>query len=234
MNQNGNGISRLRSWADEIVAALEGLGGSGRYEEIYAQIESSREVSGQWKAVVRDTIQKHSSDSSSFSRGTGRDLFFSVNGLGKGAWGLKDWAESTPEAVDLPDAEDGVTLPEGNEKPERIVSQCYRILRDTAIARQVKLLHRDICQICGEPLMLDAGETYSEAHHIIPLGKHAGPDTPENIIVLCPNHHALCDYGAIELVLSDLRTVDGHEISVESIEYHNRNIYQNVTGGDFI
>jgi hypothetical protein len=49
------------------------------------------------------------------------------------------------------------------------------------------------------------------AHHIQPLGRpHCGPDCIENLIVVCPNHHAMCDYGAIKLALTDLHVIAGH------------------------
>ena len=89
----------------------------------------------------------------------------------------------------------------------------------------MKVLHKNECQICGGTLDLLNGKTYSEGHHIRPLGiEHNGPDVPENILILCPNHHVLCDFGAIELDLSALRSVSGHRIRQEYIDYHNREI----------
>ncbi|EKO3994020.1 hypothetical protein DX541_22410 [Vibrio fluvialis] len=76
--------------------------------------------------------------------------------------------------------------------------------------------------MCGLQIQLPNGNLYSEAHHIIPLGTpHNGSDTPENIIVLCPNHHVMCDYGAIELSLEEIKQVSSHSISPKSIDYHN-------------
>jgi len=54
------------------------------------------------------------------------------------------------------------------------------------------------------------------------------PDVSGNIIVLCPNHHALCDMGAIPLNRSDILTVDGHVISDKSLEYHNDRIFGSI------
>jgi predicted restriction endonuclease len=60
----------------------------------------------------------------------------------------------------------------------------------------------------------------------MPLGsEHNGPDVAENVIVLCPNHHVMCDYGAFELKSSELRMVNGHNVSEQYIEYHNSVIY---------
>jgi predicted restriction endonuclease len=118
----------------------------------------------------------------------------------------------TDEAIDLHEP----------ELPARIEVKTYRILRDTRLARRLKQLHDNQCQICGEYLEVGKNIRYSEAHHIKPLGgEHKGPDTQKNILILCPNHHALCDYNAIKLDKEKLRLVKGHEISDEYIEYHN-------------
>jgi len=211
----------MASWTEDIVAALTALGGTGSYDDIYRQVARIRgDLPASWKDIVRRRIQDLSSDSVGFKRGA--DLFFSVEGLGRGVWGLRGMVKESPVAVDLP---------AGNEKPGRAEQKTYRVLRDTQLARQLKLMHRDRCQLCGETLRISEARTYSEAHHIIPLGnKHNGPDTSGNIIVLCPNHHALCDMGAIPLHRSGILAVDGHVISDDSLEYHNSRIYGHTHG----
>lgn len=99
--------------------------------------------------------------------------------------------------------------------PIRHAVTIQRILRSTFVAQTVKDLHRHCCQICGICLRTLAGP-YSEAAHIQPLGKpHGGPDIAENVICLCPNHHALFDLGA--LVIGDdfrvVNTITGVEIA---------------------
>lgn len=117
-----------------------------------------------------------------------------------------------PTAIDIEDA----------ELPERRQTLVERIIRDTATARDLKKKHRDRCQICGLALEMAKGCTYSEAHHIRPLGApHNGPDTVGNILVLCPNHHALCDFRAIRLDMVSLHRVPGHIIDESHVEYHN-------------
>ena len=125
--------------------------------------------------------------------------------------------EPSPAASDLED---------GEKNPERAEITVSRILRDTRIARQLKNIHSNRCQICRKTIALRKERTYSEAHHLKPLGQpHNGPDIPENIIVLCPNHHAICDFGAIYLRLEELHQHDQHRINQEYVEYHNRQIY---------
>jgi putative restriction endonuclease len=99
---------------------------------------------------------------------------------------------------------DGVTT--GHEIREEIAGYAVpghryagasRIVRDPARARKVKALYNNRCQMCGTRLACPAGP-YSEAAHIRPLGiPHSGPDTEDNILCLCPNHHVLFDNGAV-------------------------------------
>ena len=115
-----------------------------------------------------------------------------------------------------------------NIEPQRTLTTSYRIIRDTKITRVLKALHSNLCQICGETIPLPNGQKYSEAHHIKPLGNpHDGPDIPSNILILCPNHHAMCDYGSIKIDASKIRRHPDHEIGVEFIEYHNEFIAPN-------
>lgn len=109
--------------------------------------------------------------------------------------------------------------------PERVATTVYRILRDTEIARKIKMIHRYKCQVCGVAIALPGGSFYAEAHHIQPLGApHNGPDISENILCLCPNHHAEMDYGVREIDLDILRLSPKHEVDLRYVEYHNKEI----------
>jgi 5-methylcytosine-specific restriction protein A len=120
-----------------------------------------------------------------------------------------------------------VDMPLGTIDIRRALNSSYRILRDTKVSKWVKFIHKFRCQICGTRIQLGRGKFYSEAHHIQPLGRnHRGPDVPGNLLCLCPNHHALLDYGVIPLIEKDLLKVKSHVVGDAYIRYHNSKIHR--------
>ena len=92
-------------------------------------------------------------------------------------------------------------------QPERVVQRVSRIIRDTAVSSELKLLYDHSCQLCGTAIAL-CGRDYSEAHHIKPLGRpHDGDDTRDSLLCVCPNCHVLLDYAAIPLQLDSPKTL---------------------------
>ncbi len=223
----------MAKWVEDIVTALANLNGVAPLADIYQEVRKVRPEPHpeSLTAIVRGAIEDHSSDSARFK---GKDLFFSVKGLGGGVWGLRSFVTATPEASDIDGGSNNTsegTANEighgsGNEIPRRTLQKTYRILRDTQLACQIKLLHNHRCQLCGISIVLAGSKSYSEAHHIKPLGRpHNGPDVAGNIIVLCPNHHVMLDYGVIELNSSEIQMNACHNINQEFIEYHNEKIF---------
>ncbi|BCJ43393.1 hypothetical protein GCM10010168_42970 [Actinoplanes ianthinogenes] len=143
-----------------------------------------------------------------------------------------------PTAATISTGADAVHLPpvpSGNSRPGRKLTAAERIVRDVEVVRFTKAAHDCICQIC-EIRMVIQGRGYAQGAHIRPLGEpHGGPDTPDNMLCLCPNCHVLFDNGEI-LVDSDLRiiseypnrgtlrTAESHVINPEFLEYH-RGLY---------
>lgn len=204
----------METWLEDIKTALGNLGGIAHFDELYAEIRRVRgsDLTRSWKTIVRGIILKHSTDSDGYR---GPDLFYSVEGIGSGVWGLRSRLKLTPTASDLQEP----------KTPQRALMQTYRVPRDTNMARKLKALHKNACQIFGKALSLNNDENYSEAHHIQPLGNpHNGPDIAENIIVLCPNHHVLFDYGVVRLDAEKFRVVQGHKIGSQYVKYHNNEI----------
>ncbi len=206
-------------WWETVEEALLRLGGQATLRSIYdevRQIRSSNRLSTprSLEEVVRKELEYNSSDSSNWRQA--RDIFYSVEGIGRGRWGLRSHLDLSPRAIDL----------DVTEPTQKAPSFTLRVIRDTLMAKKIKALHQNRCQICGTSIPLPNGKQYSEAHHIIPLGRdHNGPDIPSNILVVCPNHHAMLDYGCLELHAEEIRQVDGHELSDKSVTYHNKNVF---------
>lgn len=80
-------------WLDEVVSAFQRLGGEARLTPtLYDDIEehTKRPLTREWRAIVRRTIEEHSSDTeTSTKRPNYADIFRSVDGIGKGVWALR-------------------------------------------------------------------------------------------------------------------------------------------------
>ncbi len=91
--------------------------------------------------------------------------------------------------------------------PKRAQEEIIRIIRDTTKSKKLKKLYNNKCQVCRMSLPLIDG-FYSEVHHLQPLGEdHKGPDDQANMVVVCPNHHALFDAGAIAIIPDTLKVI---------------------------
>jgi putative restriction endonuclease len=155
-----------------------------------------------------------------------------------GAAGFKVWRfrlveDATPQVALLAAVEPTQTRP-GNERPQRASVTTQRIIRDTALARQVKQSYDHTCQVCGLRITTASGP-YAEAAHIRPLGTpHNGPDKVENILCLCPNHHTMFDLGVFSIAddftlvgLNGQLTVRStHTIDLGHLAYHRQHFYE--------
>jgi putative restriction endonuclease len=117
----------------------------------------------------------------------------------------------------------------------RAESTVQRLVRNTAVSRRVKALHRYMCQICGERINIAPG-AYAEGAHIRPIGRpHDGPDVESNVLCLCPNDHVRFEFGTLlvadDLTIRDrlsgvtvgvLRTVPAHSIDAAQLAYHRQ------------
>jgi putative restriction endonuclease len=103
-----------------------------------------------------------------------------------------------------------------------------RVIRETEQSQFIKALYYFRCQICRARIETPAGP-YAEAVHLRPLTPpHNGPDTAENIVCLCPNHHVRFTTGGI--AIADDLTLIGeegqlmvdfrHKINTAYLQYH--------------
>ncbi|MED2971805.1 hypothetical protein P4361_05885 [Fictibacillus sp. B-59209] len=81
----------MNIWVEEIIEVLKNLGESATLNEIYSLIEKREKLPLKnyvdWKSVVRKNIYKYSSECDIYSGVM--DIFYSVDGKGKGIWGLR-------------------------------------------------------------------------------------------------------------------------------------------------
>jgi predicted restriction endonuclease len=121
-------------------------------------------------------------------------------------------------------------------------------LRNTVLAIEIKRRYDNTCQVCRIPVWVSRERRYAEGHHLKPIGSpHFGPDTPGNIIVLCPNHHVMFDRGAATIEPRSLRVlhvVDGvfartthlhlkawHKLDRKLLLYHHARVFHGANGG---
>ena len=140
------------------------------------------------------------------------------------------------DGFEIPKTEN-INIPKTNaNETKRRISQTNTIIRDPEIPKTLKALHDCQCQICG--IRLEAnGKAHAIGAHVKGLGKpHNGPDSSDNMIILCPNCHYLFDEFAFSInedfsflgydgVLENnptfrLITKKGHIINQEYISYH--------------
>lgn len=121
----------------------------------------------------------------------------------------------------------------GVVSPARKTYQVQRVVRDTKCAKAVKNLYEHACQVCGITILSNGGP-YAEAAHIQALGApHNGPDTTDNILCLCPNHHVMFDLGIFAInddftflgIEGRLSRKGNHPISLAYIRYHREHFY---------
>jgi hypothetical protein len=121
---------------------------------------------------------------------------------------------------------------DASEPPKRVATSVLRIIRDTAVARSLKRLYNWKSQACGQRICCDVDSFYAEGHHLRPLGRHDGLDQPGNMLVLCPNHHAMFDFGlprflsptSLQIGRQRLRLTSKHVVARENIEYYMKSI----------
>ncbi len=80
------------TWYETVEMALQNLGGTASLKDVYEEVRKIRmqqrlSVPSSLEAIVRKELEYNSQDSSNW-RGN-RNLFFSVEGIGNGVWGLR-------------------------------------------------------------------------------------------------------------------------------------------------
>ncbi len=101
----------------------------------------------------------------------------------------------------------GGSLPQDYEPTDRSKTTVNRLNRNIKLAEIIKKMYDYRCQVCGIYLKKPNGAIAIGAH-IRGLGRpHDGPDTINNMLCLCPNHHDQFDASAFYIDPSNMEIV---------------------------
>ncbi|MDO4197081.1 MAG: hypothetical protein Q4D33_13155, partial [Prevotellaceae bacterium] len=89
------------TYLSEITEALKSLGGRGHLNDIYRVMKERGKLQSiltnpAWERQVSHELQVHSTDTQSYVEGND-DLFYSVEGIGSGVWGLRNYQPDQEE-----------------------------------------------------------------------------------------------------------------------------------------
>lgn len=135
---------------------------------------------------------------------------------------------SSPSVDGLADLE---SAPLGNELPDRALKTSVVVFRDAKVRAFVLKLAAGRCECCGKlGFLMSNGKHYLEAHHIITLANQ-GPDTVENVIALCPEHHREAHYGkdAEALEMKFIECIGNRQIRKRSKKRRDPRSFTSVT-----
>jgi len=131
------------------------------------------------------------------------------------------------------------TLRKSYESVGRTKTTINKLNRNVRNREIIKRMYDSRCQVCGVFLKKPDNNGIAIGAHVKALGKpHEGPDVIENMLCLCPNHHAQFDaysffihpenltiHGIESLEGDKLKIIKQHKIDKEFISYH-MNLYK--------
>ncbi|MCI0449140.1 MAG: HNH endonuclease [Chlorobi bacterium] len=91
--------------------------------------------------------------------------------------------------------------------PKEITVHGKTYKRNNKVIAQLKILRNFKCQICNGNILKSNGTFYVEAAHIKSKSQK-GPETPDNILILCPNHHKEFDYGKKNILAHSIEFIE--------------------------
>ena len=181
------------TYKETIMKALGILGGHAYLSDIYTTFLNIYEgdLPKSWKANIRAIIEDNSSDSIRY-KGS-EDLFYSVDGVGKGHWGLRNFNQE--EALELTQEDDefseGKILLKNHLQRERNVK-----LIEQSKKKFIENHGRLYCEVCGfdfEEVYGELGKKFIEAHHIKPVSQMTENEKTsiDDIVMVCSNCHSM-------------------------------------------
>ena len=221
------------TYLDKVKDAIAYHGGEARLEDIYTYIKGHfgyRLPTSPEQSSIRKAIYFHSSDADLYKHE--KDLFYAVEGKGKGVWGLrtslssksinskgkpsssnkkKGYAPVLDKEMDL--TEDDAGFPEGKEKLRTHLQRERnpKVIREAK--QRFKAKHgRLFCQSCGfdfKEIYGEVGTDYIEGHHTKAVSELSEDSLTmiEDIALLCSNCHRMVHRKRPWLSMNDLKQI---------------------------
>ena len=115
--------------------------------------------------------------------------------------------DKTAEEQGSPNKTISLQLKSKPKEDETITIKRIQYKRDNYIIALIKQYRGHECQICSKVIITKDGHKYIEAAHIDPKSEK-GKETPDNILLLCPNCHKEFDLG-------DRKTISRSKTEIE-------------------
>lgn len=175
---------------DDIIFAMNKLGGHCYYKDLY---EALRELNPNiLESTVRATIERNSKDSKAFAKD---HIFYSVEGLGRGHWGL---VNPDINAFNMDYTSDDEGFKEGKKILRQHLSRERNHFLKTRAIQEFKNKNSDkvYCELCGFDFYSkygDIGKDFIEIHHTKPICEMDENERTklEDVILLCSNCHSM-------------------------------------------
>ena len=203
----------MARWIDDIVTAMQNLGGQATYAALYDEVARVRgtPLPKTWQAIVRNQVESYSSDSENY-RDHREDLFYSVGGLGSGTWALNKRI-SYPTVESTTTSKSASTSDEPSPGYEGAVRRVSfdKYERDPKLRQQCLDYYGFDCVVCGlnfETAYGEIGRGFIHVHHLVPLAAKPGPrlvDPIRDLRPVCPNCHAMLHKTNPPIPVEDLR-----------------------------
>ena len=78
------------TWKDELIRGLKHFGGEAHRKELFEYIKktTNKKITKEFVRTLQKELERFSRDSTNFG---GIDIFYSVEGIGSGIWGLNSY-----------------------------------------------------------------------------------------------------------------------------------------------
>lgn len=148
------------TWKDELIRGLKHFGGEAHRKELFDYIKktTNKNIPKKFTNTLQKELERLSKDSSNFS---GVSIFYSVEGIGAGVWGINGYEPD--ENMDI--TQDDLSYPEGkeqlrkhiqkerNNKLIRDAKKCLKKKMDLYIVKYVELISKRYMEKLVETLL---------------------------------------------------------------------------------